>query len=62
MTLQLLWQEHRSAYPEGYGYSRYCELYQRWRAKLSPVMRDTDVAGERMFVDYAGTTLMSMTA
>ena len=57
MTLQLLWQEHRSAYPEGYGYSRYCELYQRWRAKLSPVMRQTHVAGERMFVDYAGTTL-----
>lgn len=57
VTLQLLWQEHRSAYPDGYGYSRYCELYKRWRAKLSPVMRQTHVAGERMFVDYAGTTL-----
>jgi transposase len=57
VTLQLLWQEYRSANPDGYGYSRYCQLYKRWRAKQSPVMRQTHVAGERMFVDYAGTTL-----
>jgi transposase len=23
VTLQLLWEEHRAAHPEGYGYSRY---------------------------------------
>ncbi len=23
VTLQLLWEEHRAAYPDGYGYSRY---------------------------------------
>ena len=57
VTLQLLWEEHRAAHPDGYGYSRFCELYQRWRAKLSPTMRQTHVAGERMFVDYAGTTM-----
>jgi transposase len=26
VTLQLLWQEYRAAHPEGYGYSRFCEL------------------------------------
>ena len=28
VTLQLLWQEYRQAQPEGYGYSRFCELYR----------------------------------
>jgi transposase len=40
-----------------YGYSRYCELYRAWAARLSPTMRQSHVAGERMFVDYAGTML-----
>jgi transposase len=57
VTLQLLWEEHRAAHPDGYGYSRFCELYRAWEARLSPTMRQSHVAGERMFVDYAGTTL-----
>jgi transposase len=57
VTLQLLWEEHRAVHPDGYGYSRYCELYRAWEARLSPTMRQNHVAGERMFVDYAGTTL-----
>jgi transposase len=57
VTLQLLWEEHRAAHPDGYGYSRYCELFRAWETRLSPTMRQNHVAGERMFVDYAGTTL-----
>ena len=57
MTLSLLWEEHRAVHPDGYGYSRFCELYRRWERRLSPTMRQHHVAGERMFVDYAGTTL-----
>ena len=57
VTLQLLWEEHRAAHPDGYGYSRFCELYRAWEGRLSPTMRQTHVAGERLFVDYAGTTL-----
>lgn len=57
VTLQLLWEEHRAACPEGYGYSRFCELYRVWEGLLSPTMRQTHVAGEKLFVDYAGTTL-----
>jgi transposase len=57
VTLQLLWEEHRAAHPDGYGYSRFCEHYRAWEARLSPTMRQSHVAGERMFVDYAGTTL-----
>jgi transposase len=57
VTLQLLWEEHRAVHPEGYGYSRFCELFRAWEGRLSPTMRQTHVAGERLFVDYAGTTL-----
>jgi transposase len=57
VTLLLLWEEHRGRHPDGYGYSRFCELYRNWAKRLSPTMRQTHVAGERLFVDYAGTTL-----
>jgi transposase len=57
VTLQLLWEEHRGADATGYGYSRFCELYRIWEGLLSPTMRQAHVAGERLFVDYAGTTL-----
>lgn len=57
VTLSLLWEEYRSIHPDGYGYSRYCELYTQWEGKLSPVMRQRYVGGETLFVDYAGATL-----
>jgi transposase len=57
VTLMLLWEEYRGVHPDGYGYSRYCELYTRWEGKLSPVMRQRHPAGERLFVDYAGHTV-----
>ena len=48
----LLWQEYRAAHPDGYGYSRFCELYRAWESRLSPTMRQAHPAGERLFVDY----------
>jgi len=57
VTLQLLWEEYRAAHPDGHGYSRFCQKYHEWKLRLSPTMRQTHVAGERLFVDYAGKTL-----
>lgn len=57
MTLQLLWEEYREANPDGYRYSRFCELYQRWRKKLDVVMRQEHKAGEKAFIDWAGATI-----
>jgi transposase len=37
LTQQLLWEEYRQANPDGYRYSRFCELYQRWRRKQDVV-------------------------
>jgi transposase len=57
LTLQLIWQEKRESDPEGYGYSRFCDLYRRWLKKLDVVLRQDHRAGEKMFVDYAGATI-----
>jgi transposase len=57
VTLQLLWQEYRSLAPQGFGYSRYCELYRAWVKTLHVTMRFEHKAGEKLFVDYAGPTM-----
>jgi transposase len=57
LTLQLVWEEYRVQHPTGYLYSRFCELYQRWRRKQEVVLRQTHRAGEKLFVDYAGRTV-----
>lgn len=57
VTLQLLWEEHLEANPEGYRYSRFCELYQRWRRKQDVVLRQQHKPAERMLVDWAGATI-----
>ncbi len=57
VTLMLLWEEYRGREPNGYYYSRWCELYRAWEGRLSPTMRQAHPAGERMFVDYAGQTV-----
>ena len=57
VTLLLLWEEYRAGQPDGYGYSRFCDLHAAWRGRLSPTMRQTHPAGERLFVDYAGQTV-----
>jgi transposase len=57
VTLQLLWQEYRDREPRGYRYSRYCELYAQWRERTDLSMRQVHRAGEKLFVDYCGTTV-----
>lgn len=56
-TLQLLWEEYRAVYPEGYGYSRFCHHYQRWKQQRDLVMRQQHHPGEKLFVDWAGATI-----
>jgi transposase len=56
VTLFVLWEEYKAAHPEGFQYSRFCDLYRAWRGKLPVWMRQDHKAGEKMFVDYAGMT------
>jgi transposase len=60
VTLQLLWTEYveaarsRDGEEPPYQYTQLCERYQRWRARLDLVMRQTHRAGEKAFIDYSG--------
>ena len=58
VTRQLLWEEYITEHgAAGYSYSRFCELYRRWRQQQKRWMRQTHVAGEKCFVDYSGQTV-----
>ncbi len=52
LTLDQLWCEYKEQYPDGYQYSRYCELYRGWLGKRDYCMRQDHKAGEKVFVDY----------
>lgn len=54
VNLMILWEEYQAVHPEGYGYSRFCELFREFERRLSPTMRQTHVAGHKAFVDYSG--------
>jgi transposase len=57
VTLQILWDEYIERHPDGYRYSRFCELYRAWASRLSVTMRQTHAGGDKLFVDYAGDTV-----
>src|SRR5881227_563256 len=57
VTLMLLWEEYRAEHADGYGYSRFCDLYRAWRGTISATMRQTHGPAEKLFVDFAGDTV-----
>ncbi|MEO7689738.1 MAG: IS21 family transposase [Sphingomonas sp.] len=57
VNLMVLWEEYRDAHPDGYGYSRFCDLYREFERRLSPTMRQDHPAGDKVFVDYSGKKL-----
>ena len=57
VTLVLLWQEYRTAHPEGYGYTWFCEQFRSFENRTSPSFRNWHEAGAVMQTDYAGHTI-----
>lgn len=56
-TLVALHGEYLDANPDGLRRTQFCDRYRQWRKGLKSYLRQTHVAGERVFVDYAGPTL-----
>jgi len=46
ITVKLLWEEYREAYPQGYEYTQFRILYNRFKKKLNPSMRQMHIAGD----------------
>jgi transposase len=58
VTLQLLWEEYQRDHGgHAYKYTSFCTKYRLWAASLKRSMRQTHVAGDKLFVDYAGQTV-----
>ena len=57
VTLQLLWEEYKEQYPDGYQPTQFGDLYRKWKGTISPSMRQNHKAGDKLFVDYAGQTI-----
>ena len=57
VTLQLLWEEYAAGNPLAYRYTAFCVKYRAWTQSLKRSMRQTHIAGDKLFVDYAGQTL-----
>ena len=54
VTLELLHLEYLEQHPDGYRYTRFCDLYRRWLTRRGLTMRQVHQGGEKLFVDYAG--------
>lgn len=47
VTLQILWDEYIARQPDGYRYSRFCDLYRGWAASLPVTMRENHSCGRQ---------------
>lgn len=59
VTLMLLWQEYVAAHPgeRTWGRTQFFEHYRAFARSLKRSMRQVHLAGEKLFVDYAGPTI-----
>jgi len=58
VTLMFLWEEYKAMYAEqAYAYTQFRVYYRRYKQKLNPSMRQTHIAGEKVFVDYSGVVI-----
>jgi len=59
VTLALLWQEYRAAHAgqRTWAYTQFCAHYKAFAQTLKRSMRQHRRAGEKLFIDYAGSTL-----
>jgi transposase len=59
VTLMLLWEEYVAAHPgeRTWGRTQFFEHYRAFAQSLRRSMRQVHLAGEKLFVDYAGPTI-----
>lgn len=57
VTLMLLWEEYASTNPLAYKYTSFCVKYREFARAQARSMRQIHIAGEKLFVDYAGSTV-----
>ncbi len=56
-TRELIWQDYIKENPQGYSYTRFCELFQKWCKVSDVTMHMEHKVGDKLFVDFAGQKL-----
>jgi len=57
VTLMLLWEEYAGNNPLAYKYTSFCIKYREFVLRQQRSMRQVHIAGEKLFVDYAGSAV-----
>jgi transposase len=57
LTLMLLWHEFKESNPDGISYVHFARLFKAWRKKKRVSMKQTHLAGDKLFVDFCGQTV-----
>ena len=57
VTLMLLWEEYAQSNPLAYKYTSFCVKYREFAKRQLRSMRQVHIAGEKLFVDYAGSAV-----
>jgi len=57
MTQMILWEQYIAKHPDGYRHSQLNYHYGLWLKRSKPVMHIDHIAGDKMYIDYAGEKL-----
>lgn len=57
VTRKILWEEYKLTYPDGYGYTQFCEHFARYNLRNKATMHFEHRPGEYLQVDFAGKPL-----
>jgi len=57
VTRQLLWKEYQEEYPDGYGYSQFCDRLRKEIGRKDLTLALSHTPGEVMMVDFSGKKL-----
>ena len=57
VTKRLLWEEYISKHPDGVKNSQFKKYFADWKSRIIPSMRKEHIAGDKMYIDFAGEKL-----
>jgi transposase len=57
VTRRILWDRYIATHPDGFKITQFKHHYQGWLKRSKPVMHIEHIAGDKMYIDYAGEKL-----
>ena len=57
VNIMTLWGEYKRMHPDGYGYSRFCDLFSEWRLIHKGTMHLEHDPGDKLYMDFSGKKL-----